>query len=182
MRPALVALLERWGLHSFAGLVPTQGFVYGVLFVVLGLLFWKRARQAGLRGAVDVILLGGAAAVVGARLYYLAITSGSQQPAGSWLSLSGTGSWGAYLGAAVALGLYGVAKRSGPWPWADLGTSVAPLAEAIGRWGCWLDGDDFGTERAPLGDPFPSREPRVEHSPVSRTHSAERRPFASGPS
>ena len=147
MRPALVVLLNRSGFPAIAPFVPTTGFMYVVVFFVVGALLWRRARATGLSTthASNLWILGGVSAIVGARLFFLIVNGGLfQLPVRSWFDLAGTASWGVYLGVALAIGIYGASRRLTPWPWLDLFASVQPIGEVIGRLGCWLAGDDFG--------------------------------------
>ena len=160
MRPTLIALLDRSGLSWLGAWVPTSGAVYVAVALIAGALFCRRARASGLdvARAVDIWILGGLSGAVGARVFYLLIHVGSPRPpAHGWLDLTGTASWGAYLGIALVVGTYAVVRRLPPWVWLDLAASVQPVGEAIGRWACWLAGDDFGrVTHVPWAIQFPA--------------------------
>ena len=141
-------------------LVPTPGFVYALVFVVCGAMLWKRTREARFPPghALNLWLLGGVLGLVGGRLCYLLVSGGLVAlPVRSWFGTGGIASWGAYIGAALATGLYSVFAGLRPWPWIDLAASIAPLFEVIGRWGCWLAGDDIGrVSKLPWAIRFPA--------------------------
>ncbi len=144
MRPEFVVHLAPLGLSP---LVPTPALVYAVALAALLLLYLRRTRATGLTDGLTpaAVLLPVAAAVVGTRLFYL-LTTGAlfSLPLRGWLSFDGTASWGAYLGAAAALWLWLRHRRADPLPYFDVAASCAGLGIAIGRWGCLLNGDDFG--------------------------------------
>ncbi len=124
------------------------GAVYTVVLVVVALLCLHRARRAGLPldRAAEAALAAAAGAAVGTRLFYLVITGDLLRlDVGDWFDISlGTASWGAYLGAIAGMTAYCVATRVDPWSYLDAAVSCAGLGDAIGRWSCWLAGDDFG--------------------------------------
>ncbi len=147
MRPLIVTRLVDAGFGWLGPLVPTDGAVYAILFVALIILFLRRAAMLRLpaEDALATALAGGIGAAIGTRLFYLLSTGAILHTTPlQWLDASrGTASWGAYLGAVLGVAIATV--RSGRmWTWLDLGASCAALGEVIGRWGCWLAGDDFG--------------------------------------
>lgn len=144
MRPAIAVAFAQFGLGP---LVPTPSVVYAVALASLLVLYLRRARAAGLADAVTPagILLPVGAAVVGTRAFYL-VTTGAvvALPVRAWFSFDGTASWGAYLGAALGLFLWLRHRGLAPLSYFDVAASCASLGPAIGRWGCLLNGDDFG--------------------------------------
>lgn len=147
MRPLIVDFLGRHTSGIVAALVPTVAAVYATAIAALFLLFLRRCKQAGV--SQDVAFGGALSAfvggVIGARLFYL-VVSGSLvalEPR-SWVSLTGTASWGAYLGAAAGLLILVRTKRAAALPYFDVAASCVALAIALGRIGCFLNGDDFG--------------------------------------
>jgi len=85
--------------------------------------------------------------LVGARVFYLVqhleTTLGNP---GVILNLGGgTASWGAYIGGAAAFLLYFSFNKEQTLGYADAVGSCLGLGIAVGRWSCFLNGDDFGT-------------------------------------
>jgi phosphatidylglycerol:prolipoprotein diacylglycerol transferase len=91
-------------------------------------------------------------------VYSLAIIG--VNPAG-WLEApKGTVSWGAYLGALAGLLGYTGIRAKRPWVYVDMAASCAPLGSVIGRFACFLAGDDFGrVTQLPWGITFPHASP-----------------------
>lgn len=148
MRPRIIDDLNDIGLGWAAGWVPTSGVVYAIMIGVLALVFLRRCRRLNLplERALEVAFYSALGAMIGTRLFFL-IATGAITRTGvlEWIGPNqGTASWGAYLGAIVGLGLYCWVTKLRPWPYLDVGFSVAGLGIFIGRWSCFLAGDDFG--------------------------------------
>ncbi|MEO8448617.1 MAG: prolipoprotein diacylglyceryl transferase family protein [Gemmatimonadota bacterium] len=148
MRPRLIDTLASWGLSGFGSLIPTPGFVYAVVFLVMTMVFLSRAERVDIPRprALEVALCAGLGAGLGSRLFFL-LTTGDlfRLSVPAWFDGSrGIVSWGGYLGIAAGIGIYCRVTRLAAWPFADLAASVAGLGMAIGRWSCLLAGDDFG--------------------------------------
>jgi phosphatidylglycerol:prolipoprotein diacylglycerol transferase len=147
MRPFIVDWLARHSAGLIPPLVPSTAVAYAAAIVVFFLLFLRRCRQAGL--SPDLALGGALSAfvggIVGARVFYL-IVSGSLARLGprEWLSVAGTASWGAYLGSSLGLLGFLRMRRTPILPYFDVAASGVCLAIALGRIGCFLNGDDFG--------------------------------------
>ncbi len=160
MRPRIIDSLNDVGLGWAAGLVPAPGVVYAIMIVVLALAFLQRCRRVNLplERALEVAFYSAFGAMVGTRLFFL-IATGAITRTGvlEWIGPNqGTASWGAYLGAIAGLGLYCRVTKLQPWSYLDVGFSVAGLGIFIGRWSCFLAGDDFGRiTSSPGGIRFP---------------------------
>jgi phosphatidylglycerol:prolipoprotein diacylglycerol transferase len=159
MRPFIVDWLARHSPGILPALVPTTAAAYAAAIVALFLVFLRRSRQAGL--SPDLALGGGLSAfaggIIGARVFYL-VVSGSltRLEPGAWVSVAGTASWGAYLGAAAGLFGFLRIKQASALPYFDVAASAVFLAIAIGRIGCFLNGDDFGRiTNSPLAVRYP---------------------------
>ena len=148
MRPLIVERLQEEGFGWLASLVPPPGLMYAILFVALALLFLRRAPRAGIDRdrALEILLAGAAGAAVGTRLFYLVVTGRLFDITLATLAdpAAGTASWGAYLGAIIGVAVHAAATRTSVWPALDLGAACAGLGDVIGRWACFLAGDDFG--------------------------------------
>lgn len=148
MYPAIIAWLKASPLPWLAFLVPKPGLLYGVILLVCGAVFVRRARRAGVDGdrGLEALLAVAVGALVGTRLFYLVTRTRFWDMGLLQLidARQGTASWGAYLGGIIGLVLYSRWRKLPIFTLVDAGTSVAPLCCVIGRWNCLLAGDDFG--------------------------------------
>jgi phosphatidylglycerol:prolipoprotein diacylglycerol transferase len=151
MRPRLAeGLNAAFGTRLFEWLVPSPAVMYAL--AMLAALVVVRYRSRAAPGVVPYHALGVglwvmASALVGARLFYLFqyLPETLAQPLRIFDLGGATVSWGAYLGGGAGLLLYCRCYRLPGQPYADLLATTIGLAIAIGRWGCFLNGDDFGT-------------------------------------
>jgi phosphatidylglycerol---prolipoprotein diacylglyceryl transferase len=153
MRPRIVeALDDIVGIGLFHWLVPTPTFMYVLAILVCMILFAARAERASLNRyhAYGAALWATGCGLAGARLFYL-LPRLDQVVADPGILLQldgGTMSWGAYVGACAGFFGYLVTQRE-PLPrYADAAASVAGLGPFLGRFACFLAGDDFGTPSA----------------------------------
>lgn len=163
MYPSIIDWLIRHDLAWLALVVPRPGYAHAAVFIVMAVLFVRRAKQVGLPShqVWAFVLWTGMCAVIGARLFYLLTAENFRGlPLKDWFRLQGTASWGAYLGGTLGACLYGRCTRSDMLPYLDVLASLAGIAHVIGRWGCWLAGDDFGrVSHLPWAITFPSPSP-----------------------
>jgi phosphatidylglycerol:prolipoprotein diacylglycerol transferase len=151
VRPRLVeGLIAAFGTRLFEWLVPSPAVMYALAMLAALVIVRRRSRAAP--GVLPYHALGVglwvmAGALVGARLFYLVqdLPATLAQPQRIFDLGGATVSWGAYLGGGAGLLLYCRCYRLPGWPYADLLAVTIGLAIAIGRWGCFLNGDDFGT-------------------------------------
>jgi len=161
MRPALVRHLdEAFGTSLGAWLVPTPEVVYALAISAGLLLYLQRTRADGLPRyhALGSVVWAAVAGFLGARLLYLLLRSGEllQQPSMLWDLGGSTISWGAYLGGAAGFVLYFRVHRESPWKYADVAGSTVGFGTCIGRFGCLLNGDDYGrVTELPLAVTYP---------------------------
>ncbi len=164
MYPAIVEWLRNSPMPWLAWLVPIPGLMHAMVLVAVGGLFLRRARYTGLgrQLALEAALAGAVGALVFTRVFYLLTrTRFWEVPLGELIDGSrGTASWGAYLGAALGLTAYAWLIRTNPLRLLDTAASVAALSCVVGRWNCFLIGDDFGRVtslpwgiRYPVGSP-----------------------------
>jgi phosphatidylglycerol---prolipoprotein diacylglyceryl transferase len=162
VRPAIVDALNAALGTSLAGwLVPSPAFLYVATITACLLVFVRRIDGApGLSpyhawGAALWAMAGG---LVGARAAYLLGRPGLvvAEP-GVLLDLTGgTMSWGAYIGGAIAFAAYLGRHGEPTLRYADAAASCLGLGPFIGRFACFLNGDDFGTVTAvPWAVTFP---------------------------
>lgn len=149
MRPRLVdALSAALGSELAAGLVPTPAMMYAAAMIAVLVVFVRRTRRLGISsyhgaGAALWVMTAG---LVGARAAYLAahLSRILADPAQILDLGGGTASWGAYLGGALGLWLYCHRHRLPAGVFADILASCLGLGVALGRWSCFLNGDDYG--------------------------------------
>ena len=77
MRPTIVEFLRTHGAAWLAWAVPTDGVLYAVTFIVLVLLFIRRARVIGLpeTRVLEFTVAGAVGAALGTRFYYILVVS-----------------------------------------------------------------------------------------------------------
>jgi phosphatidylglycerol:prolipoprotein diacylglycerol transferase len=150
MYPRIAAALSRFfGVGVFQRLEPNPAVIYAAAMMVLLLLFVRRCARAELSrehalGMAVWAMVGG---LIGARVFFLVqhLPDTLAAPAQVFDVSGGTASWGAYLGGMLGLVLYARAHGLAVLPYADVVASELGLGIAIGRWSCFLNGDDYGT-------------------------------------
>ncbi|WP_159818525.1 prolipoprotein diacylglyceryl transferase [Cyanobium sp. Copco_Reservoir_LC18] len=126
---------------------------YGLLIalaVLLGLLLATRlGRQRGIDPALiaDLLPLMVLGAVVGARLYYVALEW--RQYRNDWIDAfaiwrGGIAIHGALIGGALVTVLFCRWRRQAFWPLLDVLVPAVALGQAIGRWGNFFNSEAFG--------------------------------------
>ena len=127
----------------FYGLLIALGVLAGVMLAK------AREERLGIRKdmSLDLALVCVPAAIVGARLYYVAF---------SWeiyrddllkifsLREGGMAIYGGVLAGVLVGGIYCRARKLPFWKLADLAAPSIPLGQAIGRWGNFLNQEAFG--------------------------------------
>jgi len=136
--------------------------MHAMVVVALGVVFVRRLARVGIprQPALEAVLLGTAGALVFTRVFYLVTrTRFWEMPLAELVDgARGTASWGAYLGAVVGLWVWARWQRVKPLVVMDVAASTAALACVVGRWNCFLIGDDFGRPTTlPWGVAYPAR-------------------------
>jgi phosphatidylglycerol:prolipoprotein diacylglycerol transferase len=140
--------------------IYSYGFMLVVAFYTCYYLLTKELKRLNYdpKLASDVIFAGAVGGVVGAKVYYLLehLDRVIADPVGMIFSGSGLVFYGGLIGG--TLGVSWVVKKN-KINWFTFADIVAPLiilGHAIGRIGCFLVGDDYGTPtRLPWGVSFP---------------------------
>lgn len=125
---------------------PVEITGYGIMMMV-GFLMggWLVAIELKRRGlaedyAADIVAAAVIGGIVGAKLWYVAVT----QDAGALFSRGGLVWYGGFIGGAAAVILNGWRLRV-PLRWTmQLVAPALPAAYALGRIGCFLVNDDYG--------------------------------------
>ena len=150
MRPAVVEFLnDALGTRLFVWLVPNRGLVYVIMTTVLLIMFTRRATKVRLPtyhvvGAASWAMVGG---LIGARALFLLLRIDDVIADPSLVAelKGGTISWGAYLGGGAGFWLYLQRHSQAAALYADTAASVLGLGPFIGRFACFLNGDDYGS-------------------------------------
>ena len=126
---------------------------YGVIIAAgMGLAVWLAARREARLGvpretAINLALIGIPAAIVGARLYYVAFSwqAYAREPLRAlFIWEGGMAIYGGILGGVLAGYVYARAKRLPFWRLADLAAPSIALGQAIGRWGNFVNQEAYG--------------------------------------
>ena len=142
----------RWFEITGYGLMMMAGFlVAGWVMQV-----YLRERQLNQEYAADVVVFGVIGGLIGAKLWYVAI---SGDP-GALISRAGLVWYGGFFGAAAAIALNGWRKRVPLRFSMDLVAPAVVIGYALGRVGCFLVNDDYGVPTSlPWGMKFPEGSP-----------------------
>ena len=153
--------------------LPAWHFCYFLAAVVALWLLLRLVRVHGgvsRRAAIDVYLLCYVSGYFGARLLSLLVEGGSSGVLGFFQQLFTLGSmtlYGGVVTAAVLALLYVWRHPHIGWPLLDYVVIVFLLALAIGRVGCFLNGDDFGIATDSfLGVVFPNLNDGLKRHPT----------------
>ncbi len=126
------------------GLIITVGMVLAVFY------FLYRAKKIGLTtdDVLDVALIIIPAGVVGARLYYVLTTLGEGRYR-SFLDViaiwnGGLAIYGGVIGGALALYFVARYKKKNPFAVMDCVIPGVMIAQSLGRWGNFFNGEAFG--------------------------------------
>jgi phosphatidylglycerol---prolipoprotein diacylglyceryl transferase len=149
VRPRIVELLNGYFGHDvFQFIVPDPAVVYAVMLGSGILLFVRRCQRGGLslEHATGMALWAALAALVGGRVFYLVQHLGFTlaHPSDLFAINGGTVSFGVYMGGVLGAVLYACSKGVAPLPYLDVLASVLGIGPMIGRWACFLNGDDYG--------------------------------------
>jgi len=149
MRPRIVDFLnDLFNTRLFAFIVPDAAVVYALMFTIFILVYMKRCKTDGLDRyhASGIAIFCAIGAILGSRLFFIIQNFGMmmENPQMLWEINGGLVSFGAYFGGIAGILLYGKLYFITLWPYADVIASVAGLGPFIGRWSCFLNGDDYG--------------------------------------
>ena len=137
---------------------PLEITGYGIMmmagFLAGGWLIERELRRLDFRAEYsgDIVLAAVVGGVIGAKLWYVALTGDPD----ALFSRGGLVWYGGFLGGVTAVILMSL-KRGVPVRWtAQLCAPALPAAYAIGRAGCFMVGDDYGRPTTlPIGVQFP---------------------------
>jgi phosphatidylglycerol:prolipoprotein diacylglycerol transferase len=136
------------------GLAVVAAFAIAQVVVVRELA--RRGHQDHADAAPDVVLAALVGTVVGAKLYFVALTG---DVSALW-SRGGFVFWGGFMGAVLFCFALIRAKRLRFARFADVSGIAIAAGYAVGRTGCWNVGDDYGRPwDGPLAVTFPNGAP-----------------------
>jgi phosphatidylglycerol:prolipoprotein diacylglycerol transferase len=135
--------------HSniFQLLIPLPELVYIIAFLIVALIYHFRSQRLGLNRSLTFwsLMVGGISAFLGAKLFYVLLhIEGYLLLPSHILAPGGTFSWGAYIGLCLGLYLFLRLKHQPVLPYLDVLGSCLGIGPFIGRWSCYLNGDDYG--------------------------------------
>jgi phosphatidylglycerol---prolipoprotein diacylglyceryl transferase len=150
MRPRLVeALYAALRTSAFQWIIPGAAIMFAAAMLASLWVFVRRCGKAGLSRyhAVGAGLWAMAGGLIGTRAFYLLQhwQFTLADPMQVFDVKGGIASWGAYLGGFIGFVAYCWLRRVPLLPYADAVAPCLGLGVAIARWGCFLNGDDFGT-------------------------------------
>jgi len=138
-----------FSLGSFA--VRWYGILVAVAVITLLLMMFREVKRLGISQDIvySLALWGIIGGVIGARLFHI-IDYWSYYTAhpGEIIGFAGLSLYGAIIGAVLAVGVYSWVRKVSPQGLANIGDAAAvgaPLAQAIGRLGCTINGCCYGT-------------------------------------
>jgi len=118
------------------------GLMMMFAFLVAGWIMRVELQQRGLNEAYsgDIIVAGVIGGILGAKLWYVALT----RDPGALFSRGGLVWYGGFLGGVIAVLITGMRHKVPPrWTMLLVGPALA-ASYAVGRVGCFLIGDDYG--------------------------------------
>jgi phosphatidylglycerol:prolipoprotein diacylglycerol transferase len=148
--PVLIHFTPDFGLHWY-GILIVVGIVLGTLYAT------RRAKQDGedpghVWNALTLAIVLG---IVGARLYHVFSSPAGNGVAGwayyrqhpieaLYIWKGGLGIYGAAAGGALGIVIYAWRNKLIPWQWLDYAAPGLILAQAIGRWGNFINQELYG--------------------------------------
>lgn len=150
MRPRIVeALNALFDTSVFHWLIPVPAVIYAIAMLVAFIVWMRRSKSSDLStfhitGAAFCMMVAG---LLGTRVFFLIQhwRETLAHPQQIFDPTGGLTSWGAYLGGVIGLLLYCRFYRLRVLPYADAAVPCLGLGIALGRWSCFLNGDDYGT-------------------------------------
>ncbi len=143
--------LDRVAFTLFGQDIMWYGVIIGTGFLLAGLYGAARAEEFGIDTdfVLDLLIFCLPAAIIGARLYYVAFRW--EYYAGNWAEIlnirgGGLAFYGGFLGAILMGMLVCKIKKRRILPTLDLACICFPMAQAIGRWGNFVNCEAFGGE------------------------------------
>jgi phosphatidylglycerol:prolipoprotein diacylglycerol transferase len=151
--------------HPFAfdiGPLQFTGFGLAVLMafaiaqIILQRELARRGHPVEAEAAPDVVFAALLGTLIGAKLYYVALT----RDLGAVFSRGGFVFWGGFIGSVLLCWLTIRRKKLSFPRFADVSAIAIAAGYAVGRSGCWAVGDDYGRPwSGPLAVQFPAGAP-----------------------
>jgi phosphatidylglycerol---prolipoprotein diacylglyceryl transferase len=147
--------------------VTGYGLMMMVAFLMAGWVIQLELRRRGLNEefAADIVIGAVVGGLVGAKLWYVALTGASPFERGGFVW------YGGFLGGAAGVILAGARRRVPLRLTAELCAPALALGYALGRVGCFLVEDDYGIPtRLPWGLRFPDGLPPTTVANLQQLH------------
>lgn len=126
------------------------GIIIAFAFLLAVLIAVRQSSKYGIDpdNFIDLVLYLTPASIIGARLYYVIFSWESFQD--NWLDIFNTRKGGMAIYGGIIAGLittiiYAKIKKINLWELFDFGIPYLPMAQAIGRWGNFVNQEAYGT-------------------------------------
>lgn len=132
---------------NFKYIIPDISVIYAIMLIVGAIIYIKRCSSLSKYHASGIAIWASIAGLLGARIFYLIqnIEYTIHHPSIIYEINGATVSFGVYLGGILGIFLYSKFYKLVPWSYLDTAASVLGIGPLIGRWSCFLNGDDYGT-------------------------------------
>ena len=151
--------------------VTGYGLMMMAAFLLGGWVMQRELRRRGLNEdyAADIVVAAVIGGIVGAKLWYVALT----RDPGALFSRGGLVWYGGFIGGTLAVILNGWRRKVPTALTADIVAPVLALGYAIGRVGCFLVQDDYGLPtNLPWGMRFPQGLPPTTAANLQQMYGA----------
>jgi phosphatidylglycerol---prolipoprotein diacylglyceryl transferase len=148
VRPIIINYLnELFGVNIFNVIIPTPSQVYIIVFIVVAIILIQKLTHQNKQLTTNIlfVFLCAISSLIGAKLAFVIPHFKSYIHAPSHLFQSGSISWGAYVGLFIFIFIYTRIRKLPTFDYLDIIATCIPIGIFIGRWSCYLNGDDFGT-------------------------------------
>lgn len=125
------------------------GIIIAVSFILAVFLAMRYSRKVGIEeeSVIDLVLFAAPVAIICARIYYVILSwdKYKNDPAEIYkIWHGGLAIYGAVIGALVVAYFFAKSKKIAPFKLFDFGVPYLVLAQAIGRWGNFVNQEAFG--------------------------------------
>jgi phosphatidylglycerol---prolipoprotein diacylglyceryl transferase len=141
---------------QFTGFGIAVLLAFGIAQIVAQRELARRGHLVESNATPDVLLAALLGTLVGAKLYYVALTGDPR----AIFSRGGFVFWGGFIGSVVFCWIAIRMKKLSFWRYSDVAGPAIAAGYAVGRTGCWAVGDDYGRPwSGPLAVMFPNGAP-----------------------
>lgn len=149
----LVFNINPIALNLFGAKIYWYGIIISAAFLTGFLILMYYVKKFGYNqdDILDLVLIAAPSAIVGARLYYVIFKFSDYKNDLTEIFKvwhGGLAIYGAILGALIAVIIYCKVKKLNIWPILDMAAPGFIIAQAIGRWGNFVNQEAYGRETA----------------------------------